>query len=867
MKTQEIRTKFIRYFESKGHKKLPSSSLVPSNDPTLLFTNAGMVQFKDEFTGKANPADKRAVTSQKCVRAGGKHNDLENVGFTARHHTFFEMLGNFSFGDYFKKEAISFAWEFLTKQLQIPKDKLYVTTHHTDKEAAEIWHEQEGIPKDRIFFRSDKDNFWEMGEIGPCGPSSEIFFDHGPAYSDPNADISECILDDEDRYVEVWNLVFMQFEKYKDGNKIKKRNLPKPSVDTGAGLERIAAVMQSIYNNFDGDAFTPIIKKIEDISGKKYTDHPHWMRVIADHARSASMLLADGVIPANEGRGYVLRRIIRRAVRHLDLLDVSKTTFFELVAPVFSSFGSEYEENKKNQDFVIKYLRLEEDGFRKSLASGLKLLNKKVDELKKNKNDTLSGKDAFTLYDTNGFPLDLTEMILKENGLKVDNKEFETEMAAQRLRSKKSGDFSVQADNSKEFYGIKEANGETQFVGLDQFQTLSTLVGKVQQGERTALIFDSTPFYAEGGGQQGDSGEIFDADQIVGIVEDTNKPVDGLFSHITTVNTDLEIGNKYTLKVDMVSRGYTMCNHTATHLLQAALISVLGNHVKQAGSNVGPKRLRFDFTHPESLSREELKQVEKVVNDQIKKQVLVNHQVMTKDEAMKLGAMALFGEKYGDKVRVINIQEFSIELCGGTHVKNTSEIGYFKILSESSLASGVRRIEAVSNLGAYEYVDSKLEVLDQMELSFSSKGHVLLEKLNQLQENLLQANKVIKSLKEKIQITNAHSMFEDVSKIRNNLDFKHIEANEDDDIKKIGDLFIDKFPKGVVLVTALKGPKAAILLKTFKGNKDLKCSDLLREAISTFGGKGGGKPDMAQGSVDADKYKEFVSDLTTRLNA
>jgi alanyl-tRNA synthetase len=867
MKTEDIRQRFITYFENKGHKKLPSSSLVPSNDPTLLFTNCGMAQFKDEFTGKANPADRRAVTVQKCVRAGGKHNDLENVGFTARHHTFFEMLGNFSFGDYFKKEAISMAWEFLTKELKIPKEKLYVTAHHSDQEAADIWHNQEGIPRDRIFFRSDKDNFWEMGELGPCGPCSEIFFDHGPDHSNLNADTEDCILDDEDRYVEIWNLVFMQFEKYRDGDEIKRRNLPRPSIDTGAGLERVAAVMQSIYNNFDGDAFSPIIIKIENLSGKNYSDHPHWMRVIADHARSASMLLADGVIPANEGRGYVLRRIIRRAVRHLDLLDVSKTTFFELVAPVFASFGSVYEENNKNIDFVKKYLRLEEDGFRKTLASGLKLLNKQIENLKSTKNKTLTGKDAFTLYDTNGFPLDLTEMILKENNLNVDYQGFEKEMSAQRERSKKSGNFSVQTDNSQDFYKLKESNGETQFIGYEQFESIATLIGKVSLGDKNSLVFDKTPFYAEGGGQQGDNGEILDGDKVVGIVEDTYKPVEGIFSHLTSVTSELQIGKKYTLKVDMISRGYTMCNHTATHLLQSALIEVFGDHIKQAGSNVGPSRLRFDFTHPESLKKEELNQIEQLVNNQIKKQVPVNHQVMSKDKAVKLGAMALFGEKYGDLVRVIDIANFSVELCGGTHVKNTSEIGYFKILSESSLAAGVRRIEAVSNLGAYQYVDSKLLVLDQIEACFSAKGDILLTKLNQLQENLLQSTKTIKILKENIQTTEAQNLFDDVHKIKHDQDFKHIEANADDDIRKIGDLFIDKFPKGVVLVSAIKGPKAAILLKTFRGNKYLKCSDLLRESMIAFGGKGGGKPDMAQGSVDSDKYKNFISDLMTKLNS
>jgi alanyl-tRNA synthetase len=775
------------------------------------------------------------------------------------------MLGNFSFGDYFKKEAIAFGWEFLTKELKIPKDKLYVSVHHSDQEAADIWHEQEGVPRDRIFFRCDKENFWEMGEVGPCGPSSEIFYDHGPDYTDPNADTSECLLDDESRYIEIWNLVFMQYEKYKENGEIKQRDLPKPSVDTGAGLERISAALQGKYNNFDTDVFAGIIAKIEDISGKKYGDYPQWMRVVADHARSCTMLLADGVLPANEGRGYVLRRIIRRAVRHLDLLGVSKTTFFELVDPVFESFGSLYEENRKNRDFVVKYLKLEEDGFRKTLASGLKLLEKEVSELKKNHKDTLEGVKVFTLYDTHGFPVDLTEMILQEQGYKVDEAGFESEMAKQKERSKKAGDFSAQADNSKEFYGIKESKGDTTFLGYDQLETTAKLTGKVKVGDKVALVFDHTPFYAEGGGQQGDVGEILDGETTVGIVEDTKKPVDGVFAHITNVISDLEVGKKYTLKVDKAVRGYTMCNHTATHLLQAALIKVLGSHVKQAGSNVGPNRLRFDFTHPEAVTKEEITKVEKLVNAEIKKQTQVCPEVMSKDDAMKKGAMALFGEKYGNEVRVIDIPGFSVELCGGTHVANTGEIGYFKVLTESSLAAGVRRIEAVTNVGAYEYVDEKLSTLEQLESVLKAKDDTLVAKAIQLQDSLQAKNKELKALKEKLQSINAQSMFDNATEISDGMVFKHIAAGEDDDIRKLGDLFMDKYPKGVVLITSDKGAKAAVLLKTFKGNSAYKCSDILREGLSALGGKGGGKPDMAQGSVDPSKLTEFVDAVKAKI--
>jgi len=864
MKVNEIRQRFIKFFESKGHKLLPSSSLVPIDDPTLLFTNAGMNQFKDEFTGKANPDDKRVVTIQKCVRAGGKHNDLENVGFTARHHTFFEMMGNFSFGDYFKEEAIKMAWEFLTIELKLPKEKLYVTAYNTDLEAAKLW-ELEGVSKDHIFFRDDKDNFWEMGEVGPCGPCSEIFFDHGLESSDPSADISKCILDDEDRYVEIWNLVFMQFERYKENGEIKQRPLPKPCVDTGSGLERVTAAMQHVYNNFDTNLFEDIIAKIESISSKKYKDYPQWIRVVSDHARSATMLLADGVIPSNEGRGYVLRRIIRRAVRYLDLLDVKDTTFYTLTPEVFNSLGELYKDSRKNMDFIQKYLKLEENGFRKTLASGLKLLEKKMNDLKENKSSTLSGADAFLLYDTHGFPIDLTEMILRENNLKIDMKSFEKEMSVQKERSKNAGDFSAQEDNSKEFYSIKESNGGTTFVGYDQVVVEATLIGIVSLGEKLALVFDQTPFYAESGGQIGDVGEIFIGEKSLGKILDTKKPIDGIFAHIVSSELKLKVGKKYTLKVDKSIRDYTMSNHTSTHLLQAALINVLGNHIKQAGSNVGPSRLRFDFTHPEAVSKNELKEVERIVNEQVKRKLEVSTKVMSKDEAMKLGAMALFGEKYGSEVRVVDVPNFSVELCGGTHVRNTGDIGYFKIISESSLAAGVRRIEAVSNIGAYDFVDEKIKMLEQLEKALNTKGSKLLSRVVQLQDNLQKSSKEVSSLKDKLQSINAQNMFNNGTTLKEGMIFKHIHLSDEDDMRKIGDLFLGKFPKGVTLITQAKGNKIGILLKTFKGNNLINCSTILKESMGKFGGKGGGKPDMAQGSLSNENKDKFIDDVISTI--
>ena len=864
MKSNEIRKKFAEFFESKGHQKHASSSLVPHNDPTLLFANAGMNQFKDYFTGAANPENRRAVTIQKCVRAGGKHNDLENVGFTARHHTYFEMLGNFSFGDYFKKEAISFAWELLTKEFGISKDKLLVTVHHSDQEAADIWHEQEGVPRDRIFFLGDKDNFWEMGEVGPCGPCSEIFYDHGPENADPNADTSELILNDEQRYVEIWNLVFMQYEKfYNDKGEIERKPLPKPSVDTGAGLERVAAALQGKYNNFDTDGFAPIMAKIEKLSGKKYLSDDittNYMRVVADHARSTSMLLSDGVIPSNEGRGYVLRRIIRRAVVHLDYLGVKETSLFKLADVVFKTLGDEYPEIWANKEFVEKYLKSEEDSFRKTLNSGMKLLDKEVESLKTSKKDMLDGKTAFDLYDTHGFPLDLTELILTKQGLKVDHAGFDKHMEEQKERSKGAGKFAAGEDESKEFYKVLEEHGETGFLGYDTLVAEGKLLAKGTLGGKVALVFDQTPFYAESGGQAGDKG-------IAGDVEilDTKKPVGGLHVHLCEKADSLKVGETYKLKVDERTRNLSARNHTATHLLQAALVQTLGNHVKQSGSYVGADRLRFDFTHPEGLKASELKKVEQLVNQQIQKAVGVHPEEMTKDEAMEKGATALFGEKYGDTVRVVDVPGFSKELCGGTHVHNTNDIGVFKIVSEASLSAGIRRIEAVTSEGAIAYTDSKLETLGSVESLMSAKGELLVNKLEQLLKDLNSKNKEIKSLKEQIQSAKSKDLFTNVEELSNGTSFKIIEADESADIRKLGDLFMDKFPKGVAVITSPKGDKTAVLLKTFKGNKDFNCSIISKEVFNALEGRGGGKPDMAQGSIPTNKASELASLIRERI--
>ena len=868
MKANEIRSKFLQFFEKHGHDVIDSSPLIPQNDPTLLFANAGMNQFKDYFTGKANAKNPRATTSQKCVRAGGKHNDLENVGFTARHHTFFEMLGNFSFGDYFKKEAIKFAWSFLTEELKIPKDKLYVTVHTSDQEAADIWHTQEDVPRDRIFFLGDKDNFWEMGDIGPCGPSSEIFYDHGEKYSD-GADTSECILADEGRYVEIWNLVFMQYEKYKDGDEIKRRDLPKPSVDTGAGLERIAALMQGVYWNYDSDVFEPIMNSISSLSGKKYSDEKYQssFRVIADHIRSCSMLITDGVIPSNEGRGYVLRRIIRRAVRHLEVLGLTDVSFYKLIPSVFESLGAQYPQNKSNDALAEKLLKVEEEKFRQTLKTGLELINKEIKNYKKG--SLFSGEVAFKLYDTYGFPLDLTEVILKENEIEVDTEAFDKAMEEQKAKSKGSSKFAVADSNIEQFYAVKEKHGETHFTGYEETTTKAKLIESFDQGEFKALIFDRTPFYGESGGQMGDKGNILINDQVVAEVIDTQKPVEDLFVHFCqNVNNELlKVGESYDLSVNSHSRSMTAKHHSATHLLQAALINVLGKHVKQAGSSVSFDRLRFDFTHTDALTEQQVLKTEQLVNQKISESLSVTASIMNKDEANQKGAMALFGEKYGDEVRVLEMGDFSVELCGGTHVSNTNEIGSFLIINESSLSSGVRRIEALVGESAFNYLQQRSKVLTKLERSLSAKEDGVIKKVENLQSDLKAKSKEIKSLNDQIQASKGKELFNDIKDIGK--DFGLIIVNLKDgspkEFRTLTDKFVDSNDKDVALIYTIESNKFSYILRTHKNNKNINCSNIIKEAQTIVSGRGGGRPDMAQGSGETTDPKIFLEKVESLL--
>jgi len=855
MKAQEIRDRFTHFFEKNLHEKISSSALIPENDPTLLFANAGMNQFKDYFTGKAVAKNKRAVTIQKVVRAGGKHNDLENVGYTARHHTFFEMLGNFSFGDYFKKEAIEFAWKFLTEELKMEKDKLMVTVHYSDDEARQIWHKHIGLPLDRIFPKGDKDNFWEMGDTGPCGPCTEIFFDHGEKYAIPDFKVQEGgdILDDDKRYVEIWNLVFMQYEKTPEG----KFPLPKPSIDTGAGLERVTAAMQGVWWNYDTDIFVPIIKEIEKLSGKKYTDEKYCssMRIVADHIRSTTMLITDGAIPSNEGRGYVLRRIIRRAIRHLKELGVPANSFYKLVPVVFETLGKEYPQNAANSALAVKFLQLEEKKFLETLDVGLKFLKEAMTTQVTNKQ--LVGAVAFKLYDTFGFPLDLTEVILQEQGLTVDHKGFEKCMQDQRAQSQKSWKGGV-GEDKKVFYTSKEKHGETKFTGYKDLESNSKLLDIIKLGEKSALVFNTTPFYAESGGQEGDVGAIYAGDVVVAHISDTQKPVDNFHIHLTSEADHLEIGQTYKLVVDKNKRNLTMRNHSATHLLQAALVQTLGNHVKQAGSSVGADRLRFDFAHPQAVTSAEIKVVEDLVNSQIKAHLEVAATIMTKDQAMTAGATALFGEKYGDEVRVLNMGKFSQELCGGTHVKNTGDIGHFLITSEGSLSSGVRRIEAVTSTTAMEQLVNARNLVKDLEQNLQEKETKIIEKVSNLQKEIKDKAKEIDLLKEKIQNFKSRELFDAPEKLGQDFIFKAAKTDSVGDLKGLADLFADKFTKGVLVLYADNEDKVSVLIKKGRDVPTVDCGKILKEKLTLLSGKGGGKSDMAQGSGEKAKIKEFI---------
>ncbi|KYZ74415.1 alanine--tRNA ligase [Klebsiella quasipneumoniae] len=853
--TAEIRQAFLDFFHSKGHQVVASSSLVPHNDPTLLFTNAGMNQFKDVFLGLDKRNYSRATTAQRCVRAGGKHNDLENVGYTARHHTFFEMLGNFSFGDYFKQDAIKYAWELLTGEnwFALPKEKLWVTVYETDDEAYDIWANEVGVPRERIIRIGDNkgapfasDNFWQMGDTGPCGPCTEIFFDHGDhIWGGPPGSPEE----DGDRYIEIWNIVFMQFNRQADGT---MEPLPKPSVDTGMGLERIAAVLQHVNSNYDIDLFRDLIASVAKVTGATDLTNKS-LRVIADHIRSCAFLIADGVSPSNENRGYVLRRIIRRAIRHGNMLGAKDTFFWKLVAPLIAVMGSAGEELKQQQAQVEQVLKTEEEQFARTLERGLALLD---EELSKLKGDTLDGETAFRLYDTYGFPVDLTADVCRERNIKVDEAGFEAAMEEQRRRARESSGFGadynamIRVDGASEFKGYDhlELNGKVTALFID-----GKAVDSVSAGQEAVVILDQTPFYAESGGQVGDKGELKGAGFSFA-VSDTQKYGQAI-GHIGKVASgSLKVGDAVQADVDEARRQRIRLNHSATHLMHAALRQVLGTHVAQKGSLVNDKALRFDFSHFEAMKPEEIRAVEDLVNAQIRRNLAIETNIMDIDAARASGAMALFGEKYDDRVRVLRMGDFSTELCGGTHAARTGDIGLFRITSESGTAAGVRRIEAVTGEGAMAMLHAQSDQLSDIAQLLKGASHNLGEKVRAALERTRQLEKELQQLKEQAaaqESANLSSKAEEINGVK--LLVSELAGVEPKMLRTMVDDLKNQLGSTVVVLATVADGKVSLIAGVSKDVTDrVKAGELVGMVAQQVGGKGGGRPDMAQaGGTDA----------------
>lgn len=847
--TAEIRQAFLDFFNSKGHQVVSSSSLVPNNDPTLLFTNAGMNQFKDVFLGLDKRSYTRATTSQRCVRAGGKHNDLENVGYTARHHTFFEMLGNFSFGDYFKHDAINFAWELLTgaEWFNLPKEKLWVTVYETDDEAYSIWADEIGVPRERIIRIGDNkggafasDNFWQMGDTGPCGPCTEIFFDHGDhIWGGPPGSPEE----DGDRYIEIWNIVFMQFNRQQDGTMLP---LPKPSVDTGMGLERIAAVLQHVHSNYEIDLFRTLIAAAAKVTQATDPDSKS-LRVIADHIRSCAFLISDGVVPSNEGRGYVLRRIIRRAVRHGHMLGATETFFYKLVKPLISVMGSAADELARQQAMVEQLLKTEEEQFARTLERGLALLD---DELSQLSGDTLNGETAFRLYDTYGFPLDLTADVCRERNLKVDEQGFEKAMEEQRRRARESSGFSVDYSN------MIRVDDATEFSGYERLAQSSKVIGlfldgqpvnEVHAGQDAVVILDSTPFYAESGGQVGDLGSLKSGNALFD-VQDTQKYGQAIGHVGRLVEGELRINDALDAIVDADRRGRIRLNHSATHLLHAALRQILGDHVAQKGSLVNDKYLRFDFSHFEAMKPEQLRAVEDLVNQQIRRNLPVETQVMDLDEAKSKGAMALFGEKYDDKVRVLSMGDFSTELCGGTHTDATGNIGLFRITSESGIAAGIRRIEAVTGENAITIMHQQSDMLNEVASLVKSDSTSLIEKVKGLLDHAKSVEKELQQLKDQQAAQESSSLVNKAIDVKGvKLLVSHLNNVEPKMLRTMVDDIKNQLGSGIIVLATVHDDKVSLIAGVTKDLVDrVKAGELIGPVAQMVGGKGGGRPDMAQ---------------------
>ena len=879
--TNDIRSHFLSYFVRNGHEEVDSSPLVPRNDPTLLFTNAGMVQFKNVFTGAEQRPYKRAATSQKCVRAGGKHNDLENVGYTARHHTFFEMLGNFSFGDYFKDEAIELAWNLITKDFGLPKEKLLATVYAEDDEAFDLWGKIAGLPEDRIIRIPTSDNFWQMGDTGPCGPCSEIFFDHGPEIpGGPPGSPDE----DGDRFIEIWNLVFMQYEQIEPG---KRLDLPKPSIDTGMGLERIAAVLQGKHDNYDIDLMRALIEASAEGSNQPADgEHAVSHRVIADHLRASSFLIADGVLPAKDGRGYVLRRIMRRAMRHAHILGCQEPLMHRLVPALVGQMGGHYPELKRAEALISETLKLEETRFKETLGRGLKLLEEETDRL--GEGETLAGEVAFKLYDTFGFPLDLTQDILRGQGRMVDEAGFKSSMEAQRAAARKAWSGSGEAATDAVWFGLQEKLGATEFLGYATEEAEGKVtailrdgkeVESLEEGQEGMILTNQTPFYGESGGQMGDAGILFSDEGAEFAVSDTQKKLGELHVHIGKLNKgSLKTGDVVELRVDGERRARLRANHSATHLLHEALRRRLGDHVTQKGSLVAPDRLRFDISHPRPMSREDIQAVEELVNKRVVKNAEVATRYMTPDEAIEEGALALFGEKYGEEVRVVSMggedaekggKAYSTELCGGTHVRRMGDIGFFKIIREEALAAGVRRIEAMTGPGALAYVEQQEELLSEAASALKVAPGEVPQRVASLLEERKKLERELADARRKLATGGGGESGAEAKEV-GGVKFvaRVLEGTPPKDLKPTADALKQKVGSGVVVLVAVNEGKASLVVGvTDDLTGKISAVDLVRAGSEALGGKGGGgRPDMAQaGGPDGDQAQAAIDAIEATL--
>ncbi|MBV5338012.1 MAG: alanine--tRNA ligase [Deltaproteobacteria bacterium] len=872
----EIRTLFLQYFADRGHTIVPSSGILPKNDPTLMFANAGMNQFKDCFLGLEDRGYVRACSSQKCVRAGGKHNDLENVGRTARHHTFFEMLGNFSFGDYFKKEAIAYAWEFLTKELKLDKNRLYVTVYNDDDEAADIWHTQEGVPLERIFRFGEKDNFWSMGDTGPCGPCSEIFYDQGAAVG---CGRPECTVGCEcDRYMEIWNNVFMQFNRSSDGTMTP---LPKPSVDTGMGLERVTAVMQGVSSNYDIDILQGIIRHIERLVGKRYgADEKDniSMRVIADHARAVTFLICDGALPSNEGRGYVLRRIMRRAARHAKMLGCAEPMLYNMVDAVREVMGGAYPELAEREEYIKKVVLGEEQRFIETLDRGLAILNDEVAALRSAGKNIIPGDVLFKLYDTYGFPTDLTGDIVESEGFTIDEAGFEICMERQRAQAREHWKGSGEEGIDQVYKELHNKGVRGRFVGYDEMSIYAPVLAIIRDGvpvdvavagDTVAVITEQTPFYGDSGGQKGDCGTLSTGNAHLYVTAASRPFIDMVVHHAVVAEGVIKIGDAADLKVSLAERSATCRNHTATHLLQASLRQVLGEHVKQAGSLVSEGRLRFDFTHFAAVTDEELRRVETMVNSFI----MANDQVVTREmdiaEAIDAGATALFDEKYGDSVRVVRVGEVSMELCGGTHVRASGDIGLFKIVSEAGIAAGVRRIEALTGTGALDFVRQMEDEQREIAALLKAEAGNSRDRLEKLLARQRELQREIETLQGKLNVVASGDLLSktvEVAGVR--LLAVHVQVEDVKALRDLSDTLKERIGEGVIVLGAAIGGKANLLVAVSKNlSSTIKAGDIIKQIAPIVGGSGGGKPELAQaGGSQPEKLDEALAAVTTILS-